>query len=316
MLLVCGSWIVAISWRAGADFFLAAAAGILAAQAGPWAPPGTFMALSFVTFWPAAILSAIAVPFAWVNRRADVVRFLIAFVVPTWLIFEIMPVKSATDVMPLYPALAILTALALTRGFIGPHRRFAKLTSLLLLLAPAILAVGLPLAGRYMGDGLLARGMPLVFLAGLVSLLAWFYFLRGAVIAAAMTGVLSAMVLSLGVFGFVQPLLRSVQISESLAAARPALECPQPEAATLGYHEPSLVFLIGSGLVRAADGADAVAFLASGDCRVLFVERRHQRDFLRALDDTEVEPALVTRLRGFNPGERRHVDIGIYVVGE
>ncbi|HSP24701.1 MAG TPA: glycosyl transferase, partial [Saliniramus sp.] len=73
LLVVCGAWVVAISWRAGADFFLAAAAGILAAQAGPWAPHGTFMALSFVTFWPPAILSAIAVPFSWVNRRADVV---------------------------------------------------------------------------------------------------------------------------------------------------------------------------------------------------------------------------------------------------
>jgi 4-amino-4-deoxy-L-arabinose transferase-like glycosyltransferase len=316
LLLIFGAWIAAVAWHAGADFFLAAAAEVFARQAGPWLPPGTFLALFFVTFWPAAILCAIAVPFAWINRRADVVRFLIAFVLPAWLVFEIMPVKEAADVMPLYPAVAILTAIGLTRGFIGPHRRWAMFASLLLLLTPGLLAIGLPLAGRYMGDGLLARGMPLIFLAGLISLLAWFYFLKGAVIAAALTGVLSAMVLSVGVFGFVQPLLRSAQVSENLSVMRSVLECPEPAVATLGYREPSLVFLIGSDLAMPADGAEAVAFLSAGGCRMLFVERRHQRDFLLALDGTSVEPALVTRLRGFNPSERRHVDIGVYIVEE
>jgi|GEM_PF-1097544 len=314
VVLGVGAWIIAISWRSGAEFLLAAAAEVSTARAGLWVPPGALLALSLVTFWPAAILSALAVPFAWVNRRTDVVRFLIAFVVPTWIVFEIMPVKAAADVMPLYPALAILAAIALTRGFVGPHRRLAKITSLLLLLVPALLALGIPLAGRYMGDGMLARAMPLVFLAGLISLLAWFYFLKGAVIAAAMTGVLSAMVLSLGVFGFVQPLLRSMQVSESLAATQTALECPEPMAGTLGYREPSLVFLMGSGLAMPADGVEAVAFLSAGECRLLFVERRHQHDFLRALDRASVEPALLTRLRGFNAAELRHVDIGVYIV--
>jgi hypothetical protein len=314
--LICGAWLVAVTWRLGSEFLVAAATEILAVQTGPWIPPGAFMALSFVNFWPAAILSALAVPFAWVNRRADVVRFLIAFVVPTWIVFEIMPVKAASDVLPLYPAIALLTTIGLTRGFIGPHRRLAKIASLLLLLVPALLAIGLPLAGRYMGDGLLARGMPLVFLAGLISLLGWFYFLKGAVVASAMTAVLSAIVLSLGVFGFVQPLLRSVQISGNLAVMPAALECPEPEVASLGYREPSLVFMVGSALARPVNGAEAVAFLAGGDCRMLFVERTYQREFLRALDETPMEPALRTRLRGFNIGERRHVDIGVYVVGD
>jgi 4-amino-4-deoxy-L-arabinose transferase-like glycosyltransferase len=318
VLAICGPWFLAITWRAGADFFAASAGDDMlgklgTAQSYHWAPPGTYLALFYVTFWPAAILASIAVPFAWINRQADVVRFLIAWVVPAWIVFELVPTKLPHYVMPLYPALAILTALALTRGFVGPHRPLAKTASVVLALVPVGLMVGLPLAGRQVGDGSLLLGMPVVVASALIALLAVFYFLRRAVIAAAIVGVGSAMVLSLGVFGFVQPLLRSLKISENLAVVARSVDCPDPRVATLGYREPSLVFLVGTDLRMLGTGAEAVAFLEGGGCRVAFVERRFQGDFLQALDGASSVPALTTRVRGFNINGGRPVDIGVYV---
>ena len=85
-LAIAAPWFIAITWRAGMDFFAESAGHDMLGKLGTaqiyhWAPPGTYLALFFVTFWPAAMLSAIAVPFAWANRQVDVVRFLVAWIV-------------------------------------------------------------------------------------------------------------------------------------------------------------------------------------------------------------------------------------------
>jgi hypothetical protein len=122
------------------------------------------------------------------------------------------------------------------------------------------------------------------------------------------------MLLSIGVFSFVQPLLRSLQVSENLAAATRALACPDPRFATLGYSAPSLVFLIDGDVETLETGADMARFIDAGDCRMVFVERQFQAEILRGLDATSVNPALNTRVRGFSLNERRAVDIGVYLV--
>jgi 4-amino-4-deoxy-L-arabinose transferase-like glycosyltransferase len=320
VLVICAPWAAAIAWRTGFDFFTAggseALTKLLAVEHYRWTPPGAYLLLFFLTFWPTAVFAAIAAPFVWINRRADVVFFLLAWTLPAWILLEFVPTKMPQYVMPLYPALAILTALALTRGFVGPHRVFARPASLLVVLVPIGLAITLPLAAQHFGDRLAIIGMPLVFVSVMVALFAWYLFLRRAAIAAALMGVAAAMVLSAGVFGFFQPLLRSLQISDRLVETVEAIDCPASRIATLGYREPSLVFLVGTQLSILDSGAEAVAFLSGEGCRVALVERRRQSEFLAALDGDAVAPALLTRVSGFNASEGQRVDVGVYVVRE
>ena len=318
-LAIAAPWFIAIAWRAGMDFFAASAGQDMLGKLGTaqiyhWAPPGTYLALFFVTFWPAAILASIAVPFAWANRRVDVVAFLLAWIVPGWILFELVPTKLPHYVMPVYPAIAILTAMAISHGFVGPHRPLARPVGIFLAFVPLMLVFALPIAGMQLGDGMLLFGMPLVVVSALIGLYAWWLFVKGRVVPAALTAVASAMVLSIGVFQFVQPLLRSLQVSPDLAAISRSLDCPDPAFGTLGYREPSLVFLVGTDLVMLDSGADAVSFIEAGDCRMVFIESRHQEPFLAALRESAVTPALLTRVKGFNINGGRPLDIGVYKV--
>lgn len=313
VLVTVGPWLIAILWQGGSEWLSAAALAMLPGLER-FDPPGMHLLISLVTLWPAAFFILLAVPFVWINRRTDVVFFLVAFVAPTWLVLEFLPVKRPPSVMPLIPALAILAALGLTRGFAGPHRLWAKLVSVLIVLVPAMLVLGLPLAGRRLGDGLVVLGMPVVIAGAAISLLAWYYFLKGAVVGSAIVSVIAAVALSIGVFGFAQPIFRSLQVSENLAATTRALDCANPQFATLGYRPASLVFLIDGDLRLLDTGAEAARFLDSGDCRLAFVERRFQNEFLQGLDAVSVNPALNTRVSGFSLGEGRRVDIGVYLV--
>src|SRR6266403_34468 len=107
-------WFVAIFWRAGDAFFADSIGGDmlskLAAQESHGAPPGLYLLLFWVTFWPGAPLAGMAAPAVWRARREPGAQFLLAWLIPSWIVFELVLTKLPHYVLPLYPAIAILIA--------------------------------------------------------------------------------------------------------------------------------------------------------------------------------------------------------------
>jgi 4-amino-4-deoxy-L-arabinose transferase-like glycosyltransferase len=312
-------WFLAIAWKSGGEFYRLAVGDdmlgkVTTGQQKHGAPPGFYLVAYFATFWPAALLAAIAAPFAWVRRHEDWAAFLLAWAVPAWLIFEAVPTKLPHYVMPLYPAFAILAVRAMTEGFVGPHRPGAKLSYLAMPLIPIGLTIGLCF-GAWTLDGTLPwAGLPLLLAASALAVASWIYFSRGEVTRSAMVGIAAAPVLAMGVFGLTQPVLQSLKLSPRLAAAAEAAGCPGAPVATLGYREPSLVLLVGTSLDMLEKPDEAAAFLAQPGCRVLFVDRRFEPAFLQLLGDRQTrEP--VGRVTGFNINGGRRTDIGVYRAG-
>src|SRR4030081_3487668 len=119
LLVLVLPWFVAIFWRAGDTFFADSIGGDmlskLAAQESHGAPPGLYLLLFWVTFWPGAPLAGMAVPAVWRARREPGAQYLLAWLVPSWIVFELVMTKLPHYVLPLYPAIAILTVGALER---------------------------------------------------------------------------------------------------------------------------------------------------------------------------------------------------------
>jgi hypothetical protein len=144
--------------------------------------------------------------------------------------------------------------------------------------------------------------------------LAWRIFVKGEVGRAAVTAIAASAVLSIGVFGLTAPVLRSLKLSPRLAEVARMLDCPDPAVGTLGYREPSLVFLVGTDLQMLPDGRGAAEFLKGGTCRLVFVERRFEEAFRAEAARLGTQPALSTRISGFNINGGRRLDIGAYVI--
>ena len=51
-----------------------------------------------------------AVPSVWAARREKGAKFLLAWIVPAWIVLELVITKLPHYVLPLYPAIAILIA--------------------------------------------------------------------------------------------------------------------------------------------------------------------------------------------------------------
>ena len=114
-------WFLAIISRSGASFFAESVghdlmSKLASGQEAHGAPPGYYFALFWVTFWPGATLAAMAVPSVWAARREQGAKFLLGWIVPAWIVLELVITKLPHYVLPLYPAIAILIA-----GVVDPH---------------------------------------------------------------------------------------------------------------------------------------------------------------------------------------------------
>ena len=130
LLVLVLPWFVAIFWRAGDAFFTDSIGGDmlskLAAQESHGMPPGLYLLLFWLTFWPGAPLAAMAAPAVWRARREPGAQFLLAWLIPSWIVFESVLTKLPHYVLPLYPAIAILTVGALERRVLSrslAHKR-------------------------------------------------------------------------------------------------------------------------------------------------------------------------------------------------
>jgi 4-amino-4-deoxy-L-arabinose transferase-like glycosyltransferase len=109
---------------------------------GRFAPPGTHLVLALATVWPLSALVPLLLA-APRDRQPDVPRrrvriVLAAWVLPAWLLIEILPDKRPLDVLPLLPPLAILVGLVLAASPL-PSGRLSARVAFALLAAGAVL---------------------------------------------------------------------------------------------------------------------------------------------------------------------------------
>jgi 4-amino-4-deoxy-L-arabinose transferase-like glycosyltransferase len=209
----------------------------------------------------------------WANRRRREVLTLLALVVPLWIMFEAVATKLPHYVLPAYPALAMLVALALTDvGTLARGWWSRLVTHGFWFLPAALLAGGVGISvwfeGRVPVLAILVLGVA-VALGAIATGVA-----RRSAEATVPVAVAAAVVTWLGAWPMVAGLdtfWPSPRMAAAVdRAATPA--CPDPRLVTAGYHEPSFVFMTRTDTLLAGNGAVAADFLTEGPCRLAFVD--------------------------------------------
>ena len=311
-------WFLAIVGRSGDSFFVESIghdllAKVASGQESHGAPPGYYFLLFWITFWPGATLAGLAAPAIWAARREPGAKFLLCWVVPSWIVLEIVVTKLPHYILPLYPAIAILIAGIMDARMLARGPWLVRGTMwwfVMPLLAGLAGIVALLVIGRQFG--LLV--WPVIGASIIMGLLAWqLYEADGgehSLLRAAAASILS----SLAVFGLVVPALSPVFPSATLASVMRESGCREPLAASAGYHEPSLVFLAGTS-TRLTDGSGAADFLLGGECRFAFIEARLERSFAQRADAIGLRYSPANRIEAINMGSGRPTTIAVYRSG-
>ena len=314
--LIVGPWAIAITIATDGGFWREAIMGDLAPKlAGGHeshgAPPGYFLLGLIVMFFPATLLLPAALSTAWHRRAEPAVRFLVCWLVPAWLIFELTPTKLAHYSLPTYGALALLAAAALTRP-IGPVSRYsgAALSVVSGLALVVITVFGLTEFGRSTAQTWAT--ITIVF-AALAALIGAFLLLHRAAVTAVLASIALGLVAHAGLAGTLRqlrPLAVAPQLQQVLERAdlHPRQGRPGPVAIT-GFHEPSFVFLTGRE-TELTDAAGAARALAEG--RPVIVEARDADAFRRVSAELGVTGRAVGVVNGHNYSRGDDVSLTVY----
>jgi 4-amino-4-deoxy-L-arabinose transferase-like glycosyltransferase len=322
MLAVVLPWLILIAIVSKGEFFAAAIGHnllgkVASGQQSHGAPPGYYLALFPVTFWPGSLFAAFAVPFIWAQRRTPAVRFCLCWIVPTWIAFELIVTKLPHYVLPTYPAIACLAA----AGLASPEWRGAARWAVYLMRAFAALwvIVGIALAcGLPIADWLLEARVDAVGVLTAVTVVPLLVFTLTLVnsdrsIRALACAGTAALVLFVSAYAYELPRLRTIwmspRIAEAVARVRP---CLGTTVATVPYHEPSLVFLLGTATKLTDLQGAAAHLLHDPACALALVGAEEQGAFLSLMAAGNVEPREVDRIRGINYSNGKSLELILY----
>jgi 4-amino-4-deoxy-L-arabinose transferase-like glycosyltransferase len=313
LLLLVLPWFVAIFWRAGDTFFTDSIGGDmlskLAAQESHGAPPGLYLLLFWITFWPGAALAGMAAPAVWRARREPGAQFLLAWLVPSWIVFELVLTKLPHYVLPLYPPIAILTIGALERRVLS--RSWLMRGAAWWFVIPAGASVIAVIGAITLTRQPVFLAWPFVAAALIFGLFAWWLYDDNRAERSLLNAVVAAMFLAAAIYGVVIPALTPLFPSAEIARALRNVVCVGPRAAAAGFHEPSLVFMTGTSTVL-TDGSGAADFLGQGSCRFALVEQRSERAFAQRAEAIGLRYNVATRIDGYNISQGRAISIAIF----
>jgi 4-amino-4-deoxy-L-arabinose transferase-like glycosyltransferase len=308
-------WFFAIIAKSGESFFAQSLgqdmlAKVASGQEGHGAPPGYYLLLYWIMFWPGSVLTAPAVPAIWKARREPGAQFLLAWLVPSWIVFELVMTKLPHYVLPLYPAIAILIA-----GVVEPDnlsktrlmRRGPAGWFVFPLVMTALGVVTMIIIARDLG----IIAWPFAAAAMIFGLFAWWLYDVDGAERSLLRGMVSALFLTVAAYAVIFPsmpaLFPSAQVAETLRASK----CQRPVVAAAGYQEPSLVFLLGTE-TRMTDGAGAAEFLRQGECRFALIDAHDERSFLLRADAVGLQYSLVRRFDGYNVTNGRQLALSLF----
>jgi 4-amino-4-deoxy-L-arabinose transferase-like glycosyltransferase len=321
MVLIAAPWFVAIiladptfvQESAGHDFFKK----LISFQETHGGPPGYYLIASLATFAPGSLLMGLALWWAWKQRREREIALCLFWLIPFWIILEIVPTKLPHYVLPAYPALALIVAravLAVEEGLLPwAQWRWARVGYAAWGAMIVVFAVACVALVAWAGTPGWLYALPVVAaaVAAYVVANAWRGESRKALLAAAF----AAPLLLATLFHFVLPRADAIWPSRRAAEAAAKLypdPNTRPPLIATGYREPSLVFHLGTSTTFADPPGIADQLKARGERWLALVEERERAAFETAAKNIGLAFKAEASWRAFNYSQGRSVTLTLY----
>lgn len=322
-LAIALPWYIAIGVISDGDFYARSIGRNFLGKVGApeqshAGPIGYYLMLFPLFFWPGSLIAAFAAPYAWRNRVTPAVRFLIAWIVPTWIIFEFVATKLPHYVLPVYPAIACLAGAAL---FAAPTQlnKWWKIAgglfaAIWIVMSGVAAALG-PAVTLQIEDRLDWFSIALGAIAFVLSCVCLFWILQKRPHRALACACIAGLLIWPNTFGRVLPSLHTAWLSPRIeAAVSRASTCPETTLATSPFQEPSLVFLHGpyrTDLVDAPSmAADALA--QDAHCTLALIGAHEQQAFLARAAELGVNAREIDHISGLNYSNGDELELTLY----
>ncbi|AFX98991.1 dolichyl-phosphate-mannose-mannosyltransferase family protein [Candidatus Endolissoclinum faulkneri L2] len=325
-VVIVAPWIIAISMNSGTSFLEesighALLGKITRGDDHHGAPPGYHMLLFFLVFWPCSALGAGTAIFAWTRRISPDIRFLICWIGPTFVVFELVVTKLPHYTFPTYPAIAILTGLFLTTGTnlvsVGKGFIVQKLFNFIVILVSILLAIFPIIAEIYLAGGVTFLSIS-AFSAGIILVILMVRFLIELSLQRLIHLAVSVCIFYTLIFALVIPSLNRLWIAQSLyKLVFKERNCKNRQLVIAGFSEPSIVFVHGTNTkLSNAEGAADLLYNKQSTCIIAAIEHNQQEEFLAATAARFMQVKSIGEVCGLNYSHGDKVNITVYRLAE
>ena len=321
-LLMIMPWFLAIILQSHGEFIQESAGQDLIAKI--WhgqdrgaLPPGIHLMALPAIFFPASLFVMLALPDTLKQRHHPSVRFLLGWIIPFWIVFELTLTKLPHYVMPAYPAISILAAKAMTDGFPYLTTRWkwwGLFTKILWTIVGISLATGLAVLPILM-DLQLNSGQILISASFVISLgFILYYFSRDRALSVQIMTISSMCFLAYA-FASTLPEIKTLWVTQQLINRAELFKpCTSLHLTSASYDEPSVLFMGGTDTHFSPSGSEAANQLIDDPCLTAVIDNRHQQDFLDVFAGKNMKPVSAGDVAGFNIGAGRMSHLSIYIL--
>ncbi len=325
LVLIASPWFIAITMKSGLVFWKIAIGRsflgkIQEGQQSHGFPPGYYLVIFALTMWPYALETLRGgLKSLRVVRTDPRMAFLFAWVIPIWIVFELVPTKLPHYLLPVFPAQLMLMGWQLTDPAAKAidFRRWqvwliwaATFGWVVVTLGLAALAIGLTpyVTGEWNVWGFVAAALAIA--AGWLGsgyrppLPPVARVLAASIAAAAFVGTLASSVLPA-----IKPIWPAKLIAEAYSANK---ICPNSVLAVTGFVEPSVVVLVGTDTVLTEGNGAALHLLADPACAMAAVNAPDVPVFLAAFPTGSSKPETLSQFSGFSYTRGDGLDFTLY----
>ena len=318
VLAIVGPWAWAITVASDGAFWGAAIGGDLAPKLvggheRHGGLPGYHLFLSPMLTFPGSLLLPAGLILGWKARAEPGVRFALCWLIPTWLMFELLPTKLAHYSLPALGGLFWLMAAALRE----PLSNVSRIAGTAVLAFASLVFAAICVAGlsEYGDSRDLTWGAITIGLFVATALVGGVLIFRKAAGTALVAVGVLGLLAHAAFFGQLAPRLEPLWLSQRLALAMesnglaPRAGVVPGPVEVAGYAEPSLVFALGTntGLGGAEEAAEAIA-----EGRTAVVEKHEQPAFLAALRAAGLSPRAAGTISGVDYSNGDDMTLTLY----
>ena len=291
-------------------------AKVQSAQESHGAPIGIYLVLLPVLAFPSSLfLGQLAMVGKDIFKR-DKGRFVIAWLVGYWLLIELTPTKLPHYILPVLPALWLLVLLCFAYPA-EPRKWRIRLSYALIAIAAlsgmafALLLGWLALAYGGVGSGVAFFLALLVIIATSFLLYLFWRWLRSPQSALMAAIALFGAFIHMMVIGGVIANASAIHPSTALASEVASLPQQPDIIAAAGYHEPSMVFLLGKDVLLVEE-TEAALLLKEAPNGLAIIEARKQPVFLKTAATLGLDVEQAGRVDGFNISKGQDITLLLY----
>ncbi|MBF96916.1 MAG: Undecaprenyl phosphate-alpha-4-amino-4-deoxy-L-arabinose arabinosyl transferase [Alphaproteobacteria bacterium MarineAlpha9_Bin4] len=271
-----------------------------------------------VLFFPMSLFLIPSIQKSIKGYSSENIFFLIAWILPNLIILELVPTKLPHYTLPLYPGLALLVGSNIASQkslIINGKQIYNNLNFLLYIIIITVLVYVIFIAMRDYSS-ILQDYKYVAFFTYLVFLVPIFKVIRINKVRSFYYQVFLGCITSIFIFGFLLPKLDRIWISKEIynIINTDNKEFKSSTIATIGYNEPSLIFLLGTKTAVLKSLKED--FFEKNIYNYIIVEKKYLPDFIKIIKNSKYKYFLLNELKGFNMAKGKWVNTSIFKLRE